>query len=66
MKELKENLAQQIEEAYDYFLDKEHFDEVDDAVGHCEDALRMYDVGYIRALEMVMRKLEELTVEDYD
>ena len=65
MKELKENLEQQIEEAYDYFLDKEHFDEVDDAIGHSEDALRMYDVGYIRALEMVMRKLEELTAEDY-
>ena len=66
MNELKENLKQQIEEAYDYFLDKEDFDEVDDAVGHCEDALRMYDVGYIKALEMVVRDLEELTVEDYD
>ena len=64
MKELKENLEQQIEEAYDYFLDKEHFDEVDDAVGFSEDSMRMYDVGYIMALEMVMRKLEELTVED--
>ena len=66
MNELKESLSHCIDEAYDYFLDKEHFDEVDDAIGHSEDALRMYDVGYIRALEMVMRKLEELTVEDYD
>ena len=66
MNELKEKLKDEIDVAYDYFLDKEHFDEVNDAIGHCEDALRMYDVGYIRALEMVVRDLEELTVEDYD
>ena len=66
MNELKEDLKQAILEAYDYFIDQEHFDEVDDAVGFSEDSMRMYDVGYIRALEAVVRKLEELTVEDYD
>ena len=66
MNELKEKLQDEIDVAYDYFLDKEHFDEVDDSIGHCEETLRMYDVGYIKALEMIMRKLEELTVEDYD
>ena len=66
MNELKENLKQTIKETYGYFEDHKHFSEVDDAIGHCEDALRMYDVGYVRALEMVMRNLEELTVEDYD
>ena len=66
MKELKEDLKERISETYDYFLDQEHFDEVDDAIGHCEDALRMYDVGYVRALEAVVRRLEELTVEDYE
>ena len=66
MNELKENLKQCIKEGYDYFLDKEHFDEVNASVGHDEDAMRIYDVGYVKALEMVMRKLEELTVEDYD
>jgi len=65
MNELKEKLQDEIDVAYDYFLDKEHFDEVDDNVGHDEDAMRIYDVGYIKALEMVMRKLEELTVEDH-
>ena len=66
MNELKEKLKDEIDVAYDYFLDKEHFDEVNDSVGHDEDAMRIYDVGYIKALEMVMRKLEELTVEDYE
>ena len=65
MNELKEKLQDEIDVAYDYFLDKEHFDEVDDSIGHCEETLRIYDVGYIKALEMVMRKLEELTVEDH-
>jgi len=66
MNELKEKLQDEIDVAYDYFLDKEHFDEVDDSIGHCEETLRIYDVGYIKALEMIMRKLEELTVEDYE
>ena len=65
MNELKEKLKDEIDVVYDYFLDKEHFDEVNDAISHCDEALRMYDVGYIKALEMVMVKLEELTVEDY-
>ena len=64
MNELKENLKQTIKESYDYFVDEQHFDEVDDAIGHCEEAMRIYDVGYIKALEMVVRDLEELTVED--
>ena len=66
MNELKEKLKDEISVAYDYFVDQEHFDEVDSDIGHSEDALRMYDVGYIRALEMVVRDLEELTVEDYE
>jgi len=66
MKELIEELKQSITNSYDYFLDEEHFEEVDDAVGFSEDSMRMYDVGYIRALEAVVRRLEELTVEDYD
>ena len=66
MNELKEKLKDEINNGYSYFDNKQHFDEVDDAIGHCEDALRMYDVGYIKALEMVVRDLEELTVEDYE
>ena len=66
MNELKEKLKDEIDVAYDYFVDQKHFNEVDSDIGHSEDALRMYDVGYIRALEMVVRRLEELTVEDYD
>jgi hypothetical protein len=66
MNELKEKLKDEIDVAYDYFVDEKHFDEVDDAVGFSEDAMRMYDVGYIRALEMVVRNLEELTVKDYE
>ena len=64
MNKLKEKLKDEIGVAYDYFTDEQHFNEVDDSIGHSQDALRMYDVGYIRALEMVVRDLEELTVEN--
>ena len=64
MNNLKERLKDEISVAYNYFVDEQHFNEVDDSIGHSQDALRMYDVGYIRALEMVIRDLEELTVED--
>ena len=66
MNELKEKLKNEIGIAYDYFIDEDHFNEVDSDIGHSQEALRMYDVGYIRALEMVVRDLEELTVEDYE
>ena len=64
MNKLKERLKDEISVAYDYFTDEQHFNEVDNSIGHSQDALRMYDVGYIRALEMVVRDLEELTVEN--
>ena len=65
MNKLKEKLKDEISVAYDYFTNEQHFNEVDDSIGHSQNALRMYDVGYIRALEMVVRDLEELTVEDH-
>ena len=66
MNELKERLKDEINNGYNYFNNQQHFEEIDKSVGHDEDAMRIYDVGYIKALEMVVRDLEELTVEDYD
>ena len=66
MNEFKEDLKELVKETYSYFDGREHFDYVDDGISHDEEALRIYDVGYIKALEMVIGRLEELTtVEDY-
>ena len=41
MNKLKEKLKDEIGVAYDYFTDEQHFNEVDNSIGHSQDALRM-------------------------
>ena len=66
MNELKEDLKELIKESYSYFENEKHFEEVDDSICHDEDTMRVFDVGYIIALKMVVNRLEELTTEDYE
>ena len=58
MEELKEFLQQEIIEAREYFTDDEHFDEVFEQAGYNEENMRIYDTGYIKALQAVLSKIQ--------
>ena len=59
MEELKEFLQQEIIDAREYFTDDEHFDEVFEQAGYNEENMRIYDTGYIKALETVLREIQD-------
>ena len=59
MREIIEQLQEDIKEAYAYFKSEEHFDEVFNQAGWDEDNMRIFDVGLIRGLEYVLNKLQE-------
>ena len=58
MEELKEFLQQEIIDAREYFTDDEHFDEVFEEAGYNEENMRIYDTGYIKALQAVLNKIQ--------
>ena len=58
MEELKEFLQQEIIDAREYFTDDEHFDEVFEQAGYNEENMRIYDAGYIKALEAMLSKIQ--------
>ena len=58
-KELIEDIKQEIKETREFFKDDEHFDEVFEQAGWGEEEMRIFDVGFIRALEYVLNKLNE-------
>ena len=58
MEELKEFLQQEIIDARQYFTDDEHFDEVFEQAGYNEENMRIYDTGYIKALEAMLSKIQ--------
>tara|TARA_R100000654_G_scaffold14249_2_gene30701 strand:- start:1127 stop:1315 length:189 start_codon:yes stop_codon:yes gene_type:complete len=58
MEELKEFLQQEIIDAREYFTDDEHFDEVFEQAGYNEENMRIYDTGYIKALQAVLSKIQ--------
>ena len=51
MKEIIEQLQEDIKEAYAYFNSEEHFDEVFNQAGWDEDNMRIFDCGYIKGMQ---------------
>ena len=64
MKEIIEQLQEDIKEAYEYFDDEKHFDDTFDKVEWDEDYMRLFDCGYIKGMQSVLSKLQEKYQED--
>ena len=58
MKELKEFLEKEIKDARVYFKDIEHFEQVFDEAGWTPESMRVFDCGYIKAFEAVLREIQ--------
>jgi len=59
MKELVEYVKDEIVEAREYFDNDEHFDEVFEQAGFNDESARLFDCGYVKALEHILNKLQE-------
>ena len=59
MKEIIEQLQEDIKEAYEFFDDEKHFDDTFDKVEWDEDYMRLFDCGYIKGMQSVLSKLQE-------
>ena len=59
MRELTEYVKGEIIDAKEYFDSDEHFDEVFEQAGWSDDEARLFDCGYIKALEHILNKLQE-------
>ena len=64
MREIIEQLQEDIKEAYAYFKSEEHFDEVFDQAGWDEDNMRIFDCGYIKGIQNALSKLQEIYQAD--
>ena len=64
MREIIEQLQEDIKEAYEYFDGEEHFDKVFDQAGRDEDNMRVFDCGYIKGMQNALNKLQELQADD--
>ena len=63
-KEIIEQLQEDIKEAYEYFDDEQHFDNVVNEAGWNEDNMRVFDCGYIKGMQKALSKLQELQADD--
>ena len=59
MKELIEYVKDEIVDAKEYFDNDEHFDEVFEQAGWNDESARLFDCGYVKALEHLLNKLQE-------
>ena len=59
MKELVEYVKDEIIDAKEYFDSDEHFDEVFEQAGWNDESARLFDCGYVKALEHILNKLQE-------
>ena len=64
MKEIVEQLQEDIREAHEYFDDEHHFIEVFEQAGWDEDNMRVFDCGYIKGMQNALNKLQELQADD--
>ena len=60
MKEIIEQLQEDIKEAYEYFDNEQHFDNVVNEAGWNEDNMRVFDCGYIKGMQNALNKLQEI------
>ena len=59
MKELIEYVKDEIVDAREYFDNDEHLDEVFEQAGWNDESARLFDCGYVKALEHILNKLQE-------
>ena len=64
MKEIIEQIQEEIKETYKFFDNEQHFDDSFDKAGWDEDYLRLFDCGYIKGMQSVLNKLQEQHQED--
>ena len=64
MREIIEQLQEDIKETYAYFKSEEHFDEVFNQAGWDEDNMRIFDCGYIKGMQNALSKLQEIYQAD--
>ena len=58
-KEIIEQLQEDIKEAYEYFDNEHHFNEVFEQAGWDSDYMRLFDCGYIKGMQNALNKLQE-------
>ena len=64
MKEIIEQLKEDIKEAYEYFDNEQHFQDVVGEAGWNEDNMRILDCGYVKGLQYAISKIQEKYKKD--
>ena len=59
MSELIKQVQEEIKEAYEFFDNEHHFNEVFDQVECDSDYMRLFDCGYNKGMQNVLSKLQE-------
>ena len=59
MKEIIEQIQQDIKETYEFFENEQEFDDTFDKAGWDEDYMRIFDCGYIKGMQSVLSKLQD-------
>ena len=60
MEEIVKQLQEDIKEAYEYFDNEQHFQDVVGEAGWNEDNMRVFDCGYIKGMQNALSKLQEI------
>jgi len=58
IKALEVYIKKEIKDAREYFKDTDHFEQVFDEAGWTPESMRVFDVGYIKAFEAVLREIQ--------
>ena len=64
MREIIEQLQEDIKEAYKFFENEQEFDDTFDKAGWDEDYMRLFDCGYIKGMQNALNKLQEIQADD--
>ena len=59
MEEIVKQLQEDIKEAYEYFDNEQHFQDVIGEAGWNEGNMRILDCGYIKGMQNALNKLQE-------
>ena len=59
MKEIIEQIQENIKETYEFFENEQEFDDTFDKAGWDEDYMRIFDCGYIKGMQSVLSKLQD-------
>ena len=59
MKEIIEQIQEDIKETYEFFENEQEFDDTFDKAGWDEDYMRIFDCGYIKGMQSVLSKLQD-------